>query len=95
MRIDAYNQIAQLYGAQTSYNNNSQKRGNAPSMGSDQLSISQAGYSHQVAKTAVSEASDVRADKIARLKAQIQAGTYSVSPEAFANKLLGNYNAVY
>ena len=92
MRIDAYNQIAQLYGAQTSYNN-SQKRGNAPSMGSDQLSISQAGYNHQVAKTAVSEASDVREDKVAKLKAQIQAGTYSVNPDDFASKLLEKYNA--
>jgi len=92
MRIDAYNQIAQLYGAQTIYNN-SQKRGASASANSDQLSISQAGYTHQVAKTAVSEASDVRADKVAKIKAQIQAGTYSVDPEAFANKLLGNYSA--
>ena len=92
MRIDAYNQIAQLYGVQKSYN--AQKAGKASSMGSDQLSISQTGYSHQVAKTAVSEASDVREDKVARLKAQIQAGTYSVNPEDFANKLLGQYNAV-
>ena len=92
MRIDAYNQIAQLYGAQTSYNN-SHNRGNAASMGSDQLSISTAGYSHQVAKTAVSEASDVREDKVAQLKAQIQNGTYSVSPDDFASKLLEKYNA--
>ena len=93
MRIDAYNQIAQLYGVQKTYN--TQKSGKAASMGSDQLSISSAGYSHQVAKTAVSEASDVREDKIAKLKAQIQAGTYSVDPELFANKLLENYNAVF
>ena len=93
MRIDAYNQIAQIYGAQQKYN--SQKANKTASMGSDQLSISQAGYSHQTAKKAVAEASDVREDKVAKLKAQIQAGTYSVDPEAFANKLLGNYNAVY
>ena len=94
MRIDAYNQIAQLYGVQNTYNN-TQRSGKSASMGSDQLSISSAGYSHQMAKSAVSEASDVREDKIAKLKAQIQAGTYSVDPEAFANKLLGNYSAVY
>ena len=93
MRIDAYNQIAQLYGVQKNYN--PQKNGNQASKGSDQLSISQAGYSHQVAKTAVSEASDVREDKVAKLKAQIQAGTYSVNPEDFANKLLEKYNAVF
>ena len=94
MRIDAYNHIAQLYGVQNTYNNNS-RSGKTASMSSDQLSISSAGYSHQAAKNAVSEASDVREDKIARLKAQIQAGTYSVDPEAFANKLLENYSAVY
>lgn len=93
MRIDAYNQIAQLYGVQKTYN--TQKSSDTASMGSDQLSISQAGYSHQAAKAAVSEASDVREDKVARLKAQIQAGTYSVNPEDFASKLFEQYNAVF
>ena len=93
MRIDAYNQIAQLYGVQKSYN--TQKTSKAASMGSDQLQISQMGYTHQVAKTAVSEASDVREDKVAKLKAQIQAGTYSVNPDDFASKLLEKYNAVF
>ncbi|MBQ8518195.1 MAG: flagellar biosynthesis anti-sigma factor FlgM [Agathobacter sp.] len=91
MRIDAYNQIAQLYGAQKTYN--TQKTNKTASMGSDQLSISQTGYSYQTAKTAVSEASDVREDKVAKLKAQIQNGTYSVNPDDFANKLLEKYNA--
>ena len=93
MRIDAYNQIAQLYGVQKNYN--TQKAKGTSAMGSDQLSISSAGYSHQVAKTAVSEASDVREDKVAKLKAQIEAGTYSVDPEDFAAQLLEKYNAVF
>ena len=58
MRIDAYNQVAQLYGAQRAYN--TQKTNKAASMGNDQVSISQAGYSYQAAKTAVAEASEVR-----------------------------------
>ena len=93
MRIDAYNQIAQLYGAQKAYN--TQKTNKTASMGSDQLSISQVGYSYQAAKSAVSEASDVREDKVAKLKAQIEAGTYSVDPEDFAAKLLEKYNSVF
>ena len=92
MRIDAYNQIAQVYGAQKTYN--TQKSNKAASMGSDQLSISQTGYSYQVAKAAVSEASAVREDKVAKLKEQIQNGTYSVSPDDFASKLLEKYNEV-
>ena len=93
MRIDAYNQVAQLYGVQQK-SFNAQNKSKAASMGSDQLSISQAGYDYQVAKAAVAEASDVRADKVARIKAQIDAGTYSVNPEDFANKLLNKYNNV-
>ena len=92
MRIDAYNQIAQLYGAQKAYN--TQKTNKAASMGSDQLSISQAGYSYQAAKAAVAEASDVREDKVAMLKEKIQNGTYSVDPEDFASKLLEKYNSI-
>lgn len=93
MRIDAYNQVAQLYGVQQkSYS--APTKGKGYSMGSDQLSISQVGYEHQVAKSAVSEASDVREDKIARIKAMVDAGTYSVNPEDFANKLLNKYNNV-
>lgn len=90
MRIDAYNQVAQLYGMQQKYNAPNKVKG--PSMGSDQLSISQAGYDHQIAKSAVSGASDVREDKVAAIKAQMNAGTYSVDPEAFANKLLSKLN---
>ncbi|MGN1157637.1 MAG: flagellar biosynthesis anti-sigma factor FlgM, partial [Agathobacter sp.] len=33
-------------------------------------------------------------DKVAQLKAQIQAGTYSVSPDDFASKLLEKYNNI-
>ena len=43
MRIDAYNQIAQAYGVQKTYN--TQKTNKVASMGSDQLSISQTAYS--------------------------------------------------
>lgn len=91
MRIDAYNQIAQLYNVQKT--SNAQKTNKASSMGSDQLSISQAGYSYQVAKSAVAEASDIREDKVAKLKSMIDSGEYQVAPEDFASKLLEKYNS--
>ena len=59
----------------------------------DQVSISQAGRDYQVAKSAVSEASDIREDKVSQLKSMIDAGTYSVEPGDFASKLLEKYNA--
>ncbi len=94
MRIDAYNQVAQLYGVQQkNYSATSKKAGT--SMGSDQLSISQAGLDHQVAKSAIAGAADVREDKVAAIKAQIAAGTYSVDPADFANKLLEKYNNIF
>ncbi len=89
MRIDAYNQIAQLYGVQK--NMKTQK---SQSIGGvqDQVSISQAGRDFQVAKKAVSEASDIREDKVAQLKAMVESGEYNVDPADFASKLLDKYN---
>ena len=51
MRIDAYNQIAQLYNVQKSVK--TQKTQSRSSV-SDQVSISQAGRDFQIARSAVS-----------------------------------------
>ncbi len=93
MRIDAYNQISKLYNVQQSVNT-SKTQQNKFAMGKDQLSISQTARDYQVAKNAVSETSDIREDKIAKLRERIQAGNYSVDPASFANKLLESYNSV-
>ena len=90
MRIDAYNQIAQVYGVQ---NTAKVQRTQSVSGYRDQVSISQAGRDYQVAKRAVSGASDIREDKVAQLKSQIEAGTYSVDVGSFASKLLEKYES--
>ena len=91
MRIDAYNQIAQLYGvSQTAKTQKTQSTAQA----SDRVSISQAGRDYQVAKKAVSEASDIREDKVAQLKNMVDSGQYQVSGDDFASKLLEKYNAL-
>ena len=91
MRIDAYNQIAQLYGAQNKAR--VQKTQGAYSI-SDQVSISQAGKDFQIAKNAVSGASDISEDKGVQLKQMADSGSYSVSPDDFASKLLQKYNSL-
>jgi negative regulator of flagellin synthesis FlgM len=90
MRIDAYNQIAQAYSVQSTRGIQKTHSVSGPR---DQVSISQTGRDYQVAKAAVSSASDVREDKVAELKSQIDAGTYAVDTGDFASKLLEKYNS--
>ena len=92
MRIETYNQVAQLYGkngktARTQSVDNT-------SVSRDELTISQAGYDYQIAKQAVAEASDIREDKVAQLKARVESGKYKVDASDFASKLLEKYNAL-
>lgn len=91
MRIDAYNQIAQLYGVNKT--TAAQKNSKVAST-RDEFTISSAGKDLQIAKTAVAEASDIREDKVALLKNKIDSGEYSVSPDDFAAKLLEKYNSL-
>ena len=88
MRIDAYNQISQLY--QTTGANKTQKTNKAQSR--DQITISRAGVEYQLAQQAVKSVPDVREDVVADLKQKIDSGTYNVSGESFADKLLQRYN---
>ena len=90
MRIDAYNQVAQIYKT-----NKTGKVTAASSVTSarDEVQISSFGRDYQIAKQAVQEASDIRTDKVAEVKARVNAGNYSVDNGDFASKLLAKYNA--
>lgn len=83
MRIDAYRQVSQLY--------NSNKTQNAPKANKansrDSLEISSAGNAYQIAKQATANGSDVRADRVKEIQAQMAAGTYKVSIEDVADKM--------
>ncbi len=87
MRIEAYTQLQQLYKPKKVAKTEAKSNVNF----SDQLQISSIGKDIQTAKTAVRGSSDIREDVIAPLKASIQAGTYEVSTESFADKLLGKF----
>lgn len=86
MRIEAYNQVSQLYKTRKS----ALKKGVYSTKGAnrDEVSISSFGRDLQVANNAVKEASHVREDKVASLKKQIDDGTYNVSTSDFASFLM-------
>ena len=86
MRIEAYNQVAQLY--QTSTTKNTSQAAKANGMGRDEVQISSTGKDYNVAKAALSEAPDIREDLVADIKARLKDGTYDVSADDFAEKLL-------
>ena len=83
MRIEAYSQVQQIYKAAKA--DKSKKASLAGT--SDQLEISSQGKDYQIAKQAVAGSVDVREEITAPLKKSIQAGTYEVSTEKFADKL--------
>ena len=87
MRIEAYSQIQQIYN--TNRTTKTQEKKNVHP--TDQLQISSMGRDMQIAKEAARAASDIREEVSAPLKASIEAGTYHVSTESFADKLLSKY----
>ncbi len=91
MRIDTFSAVSQVYGSNAKLK--TQATGKTEKA-SDKLEISQIGKDIHVAKKAVKEASDIREDKVADLKNRIKNGTYNVSDESFAEKLLKAYDSI-
>ena len=87
MRIDAMSEISQLY----QVNSTRKKTEKSASYTKDSVEISEFGRDLQVAKQAVSQAEDVREDRVQELKAQMANGTYNVPMSALADKLLNGF----
>lgn len=85
MRIDAYNAVSQIYKT-SSYSKNNKVVTNKKE--NDKYEISDTAKLYQVAKSAVASTSDVRMDMVNDVKARIQAGTYNISSEDVADKIL-------
>ena len=88
MRIEAYNQINQIYNTNQSTKANKTSKTNP----SDQVQISSIGKDIQTLKQADADSPDIREELTAPLKEKINAGTYNVSSESFADKLMKKYN---
>lgn len=86
MRVDAINHISQVYKPASA-----KKTGKAEEIGKqDAYEISQAAKDYQVAKKAVAEAPEVREDEVARIKEALASGTYNVSSQEIAEKMVSN-----
>lgn len=89
MRIEAYNQVQQVY---------SPKRTAKPQAASnayqvrDNVEISSIGKDILTAKNAVKASPDVRTELVEPIKQKIANGTYDVDPGAFADKLLEKWS---
>lgn len=88
MRIDAYNAVNQVYQTTAQVKKvNAEKRVQKD----DKLEISQIGKDINIAKKAINEVPDVREDKVEAIKKQMAEGTYSVSTEALADKMINSF----
>lgn len=87
MRIEAYTQVQQLYNsAKVQKDQAVLKKGRL-----DEVQISSMGLDIQAATAAVKGAEDIRYNVCDPLKKAVQDGTYDVSSESFAEKLLKKY----
>jgi negative regulator of flagellin synthesis FlgM len=87
MRIEALNQVQQVFGT-----GKVKHSGQAAEVSrKDNVHISSIGKDIQVAKQAVKDAPDIREELVAPLRERVQNGTYDVSAEDFADKLLAEF----
>ena len=88
MRIEAYSQVAKVYGANQTVGKTSASKTAA---GRDEVQISSFGHDYQVAKQAVADTPDMRQQRVSEVAAKVNSGRYEVSAEDFAAKLLDKY----
>lgn len=90
MRIEAYTQVQQLYNTKKP----SKVQGKSVSAFSDKIQISSIGKDIQTAKNALAATEDIREELTAPIKSGIANGTYQVSSESFAEKLMKKYEEI-
>lgn len=84
MRIEAYNQVHQLYQSKKV----SQTRETGSVARKDQLQFSNMGKEIRAAQAALAGTPDIREEKVAPIRSKIQSGTYQVDNMSFAQKLM-------
>ena len=89
MRIEAYNQVTQIYSSSRA----TKAKGADGVKKRDEVQISRAGRDYQVAKQAVADAPDIREDRVIQVRNRMASGNYKVDNGDFAAKLLEKYEA--
>ena len=89
MRIDAYNRISRLYEAQQT--SKVKEKEKVDKTKEDGVEISKVGRDIQVVREGLKQAPDIRYDKVNDIIRRMESGTYSVSAEEVANKIVDNY----
>lgn len=87
MRIDALNQVSHLYQA----NKTKKISKSSETEKKDQFEISQSAKDYQTAKKALSQTPDIREDKVTEIKNAMNTGTYNVSAQEIADKMVSKY----
>ena len=87
MRIDAFNKINELYKISTV---KSSSKTSSTSF-SDTLEISQTAKDYQIAKQIVTKVPDVREAKVNDIKQRMESGTYNVTAQDVADKLVDKF----
>ena len=82
-------QVAQAYGLQNVASSTKKKEG---VQRSDETTLSQEAQELLKARRAVQDSPDVRADVVAELQRQVQAGTYQVDDRSLARRLMDALN---
>jgi len=87
MRVETFTKVSQLYQSSTPAKVEKKEKGSK----NDTLEISHYGKEFHIAKKAALEAPEVREDKVSAMKNSLASGTYQVSMEEVADKLLEHY----
>lgn len=87
MRIDGFNKIGQIL---SSNNINKSKKTERGSYG-DRLELSRTGNDYSFAKQVMAQIPDIREDKVNDIKERMKSGTYNVSMEEVAEKIISRY----
>ncbi len=87
MRIDAINNVSRLYQATKP----KKAAGSENTDTKDKYEVSKYAKDYQTARTAMSSVPEIREDKVARIRDELNSGTYNVSAHEIAEKMVSKY----